>query len=232
MGLLEQLDPGHYRFERKFAISSMPPSQIGVFIRRHPSLFSKAYPNRYVNNIYFDTIDKSHYWDNVDGNSRRIKVRIRWYNKLFGRIIQPVLEFKIKNNLLGSKVCIPLKSFSIDEKFTIDKIRNRFSKIPVSNNLYHYLLSLDFSLINRYKRQYFESFDKQYRITLDSELKFFKPHQSANFKFHKAINNTSSVLELKYDEKYDEFANYVAGNFPFRMTKNSKYVLGVESSNS
>ena len=37
-----------------------------------------------------------------------------------------------------------------------------------------------------------------------------------------------TVLELQYDEKYDEFANYVAGYFPFRMTKISKYVLGVE----
>jgi hypothetical protein len=46
----------------------------------------------------------SSYWDNVSGLSKRVKVRIRWYGDLYGHIQSPILEFKIRNNTLGSKV--------------------------------------------------------------------------------------------------------------------------------
>ena len=35
-------------------------------------------------------------------------------------------------------------------------------------------------------------------------------------------------MELKYDTEHDMEANTISGFFPFRMTKNSKYVNGVD----
>ena len=43
-----------YRYERKFSTSTMMTANVGAFIRRHPSMFFKAHPDRYVNNIYLD----------------------------------------------------------------------------------------------------------------------------------------------------------------------------------
>jgi len=83
-------------------------------LRNHPAVFGLDYPSRYVNNIYLDTNDYTHYWDNVAGLSKRIKVRIRRYGDSHGFIANPVLEFKIKDNMLGSKVSIPMDNINLD----------------------------------------------------------------------------------------------------------------------
>ncbi len=41
------------------------------------------------------------------------------------------------------------------------------------------------------------------------------------------INNI--ILELKYNQDMDNGANYIVNCFPFRLTKSSKYVSGIES---
>ena len=102
----------NYRFERKFFVSSLTTSHVQAIIKNHPSLFRETFPTRQINNIYLDTLDMSHYWDNVAGVSKRVKVRIRWYGELFGEITSPVLEFKIKNNSVGTKVSFSLAPFS------------------------------------------------------------------------------------------------------------------------
>ena len=86
MKIFEKININNYRYERKFSISCMLPEQICVFIKRHPCMFYKSYPDRYINNMYFDTVDLANYWNNVDGNSQRLKLRIRWYHDLFTKI--------------------------------------------------------------------------------------------------------------------------------------------------
>ncbi len=38
----------------------------------------------------------------------------------------------------------------------------------------------------------------------------------------------TSILELKYDEEFDNKADRITQYFAFRRTKNSKYVSGIE----
>jgi hypothetical protein len=45
---------------------------------------------------------------------------------------------------------------------------------------------------------------------------------------HSQTNHHNLVVELKYDIDQDLNANRVASFFPFRVTKNSKYVEGIE----
>jgi SPX domain protein involved in polyphosphate accumulation len=83
-------------------------------------------------------------------------------------------------------------------------------------------------LINRYKRNYFQSADKNYRITVDTNLVFYN-FSFQSISFLKMFNFGSNViLELKYQPNEDLTANEVTNHFPFRMTKMSKYVIGIE----
>ena len=43
--------------------------------------FYKKYNKRLVNSLYFDDLNFSSFKDNVDGNTHRLKTRIRWYNE-------------------------------------------------------------------------------------------------------------------------------------------------------
>ncbi|NPA45408.1 MAG: hypothetical protein GXO49_07735, partial [Chlorobi bacterium] len=47
----------------------------------------------------------------------------------------------------------------------------------------------------------------------------------------KFIENNSVVLELKYNQENNDKASAISSQFPFRMTKNSKYVNGIECFN-
>ena len=41
-------------------------------------------------------------------------------------------------------------------------------------------------------------------------------------------DNSNVILEIKYDDKYDLEAAKISNNFPFRLTKSSKYSRGIE----
>ena len=228
MWIADLLNTKDLRYERKFYVNSMIKSNIEAILKNHPSMFIEVYPERFVNNIYFDEPNMSHYWDNVHGVSRRIKIRIRWYGELFKEVSNPILEFKIKNNSVGSKISFTLEKFVVNDNLTIDTIKNLFYKLQIPDNLRHYLLSLDFALMNRYHRKYLQSRDSHFRVTIDSDLEFIKLLSWKNNFLHKVDSPITTIIELKYDEKYDNETSYVTKYFPFRMTKSSKYVLGVQ----
>ncbi|MDP2729354.1 MAG: VTC domain-containing protein, partial [Dehalococcoidales bacterium] len=126
----------------------------------NPAVFSEIYHPRFVNNIYFDTVDMSAYQDNLIGISDRLKVRIRWYGELFGLIEEPVLELKIKRGFLGGKLKFPLASFYLDRNYSLQSQQDMFAEANVPEVVRYYVKSLKFSTLNRYQRKYFQSMDQ------------------------------------------------------------------------
>ena len=45
---------------------------------------------------------------------------------------------------------------------------------------------------------------------------------------HRVANDHDVIVELKYDTEHDEYANRISASFPFRLSKNSKYVNGID----
>jgi len=228
LSILFLLEPKSFRYEKKYHIRSEYENLIRISIKKHPSIFSSAHPTRYVNNIYLDTNDYSHYWDNEAGVAKRIKVRIRWYGDGFGIANSPVLEFKIKENMLGSKVSYPLVNFIVDSSLTIEQIHEQFKLLPIKDSVREYLLSLQFSLMNRYSREYFISQDGDFRLTVDSELGFTKLSNRENYFVNKVDYPYSKILELKYDSHLESDSSIVSSAIPFRMTRSSKYLYGMK----
>jgi hypothetical protein len=82
-------------------------------------------------------------------------------------------------------------------------------------------------LLNHYKRRYFMTPDKRFRLTIDSELTYYFLN-SSHFRFmNKEVEPEANIIELKYDSKDDADAKKISSLLPFRMTKNSKYLTGV-----
>lgn len=217
---------GDKRYEKKFSIENMNKYEVENIIKHHPFIFVKSYPKRQVNNIYFDSINFESYFANHIGLSQRTKVRIRWYGDFFGLIKKPVLELKIRDHGVGSKIYFPLKSFRINEDFSVDLLHN---DIFINSNLPDWLVDklkyLKPLLFNHYKRDYFVSVCKRFRVTLDDDMVFIKPHPIKNF-FLDIYKEDFLVVELKYLPEHDNGARHVTEHFPFRLTRNSKYVSG------
>jgi len=217
------------RFERKWFVERLSLEELQMTIKLHPAMFSGIFYPRYINNIYFDSFDKKSYFETVNGLYQRVKVRIRWYGDLFGRVASPILELKIKNSLTMHKVSYPLKSFIWNEQTTIADIRDVFaSSEEVPAVLRQELKGAEFALLNRYRREYFLSADKKYRVTLDNDLIVYHLSPLGNTFMAYRIDHNAKILELKYAQADAEEADRVAGHFPFRMTKSSKYVSGVD----
>ncbi len=219
-----------YRFERKFAVTELSAHEIVSLIERHPGLFSRAYPSRFVNNIYFDTPDLKNYYDTLNGAADRMKIRIRWYGNLFDPIHKPVLELKIKKGLLGTKQTYPLVPFMmIREGWEGSELASLLQNEDLPGSLRLPLHGYQPVLLNRYHRGYYRSADGNYRITLDTQLEYYGVHSGMNYFLQRHVDRSGCVLELKYDQIHDGSAADMAGYFPFRMTRNSKYLTGLEA---
>jgi len=220
--------PEAYRFERKFFISDLTRQEILALVKLHPAMFSEIYHERSINNIYFDTPALQYFYATIDGLGRRKKCRIRWYGDLLGHIDKPVLELKIKEGFVGRKESYPLAPFALDENFHFGTANEIFKNSALPAKLKMELFSVQPTLLNRYRRRYFQSVNRHYRITIDSDLEFCRPQARDNTFLHRTIDRNNVIVELKYSNEKDFHADSISRHFPFRVTKSSKYVLGVD----
>ena len=224
------IKPKDFRYERKFFISGITQAEIESIIKLHPSMFTEIFSERYVSNIYFDTFDLNNYFENIDGNSERMKVRIRWYGNLFGKVENPTLELKIKKGLLGQKMKFSLLPFKLDQKINYIDFFALVKNSGIENEIDKLGLESFFPvLLNGYKRKYFLSADKLYRITIDTDQIFYGIGKRNNLFINKQEDRINVIVELKYDVDADKNANKITSIFPFRLSKNSKYVNGVNA---
>jgi len=218
-----------HRYERKFLVEELMPFQVAALINHHPRLFYEPYPPRYVNNLYLDTPEMVNFFDNVNGAMQRRKVRVRWYGEPFGKINRPMLEIKVKDGMVGTKRTYPLSSFQMDACFC-DRIFQRVLTVSdLPYEVQYGLQGLNVVLFNRYFRHYYATRDSAFRLTLDTQQTFYKVNGLFGNKFaHRQVNTRDVVVELKYEIEQEPQANHISGFFPFRMTRNSKYVQGIE----
>ena len=217
-----------FRYERKFFVSEMTIHQVDTMVKLHPAMFSEIYYPRYVNNLYLDSFTMKNYFDNVDGIRDRLKVRIRWYGDIFGLIEKPVLELKIKKGLVGRKESYPLPPFSVCKCFQRDTITQLFERSGIPQALKLDLTALEGALLNRYRRKYFLSANRKYRVTIDSEMEFYRLRATNNTFLNKSVDLRNIVVELKYDPEDDRGVEQITNHFPVRLTRSSKYVNGLD----
>lgn len=216
------------RFERKFVVEDMHYPEIVQQVVNNKAAFSNLYHPRHINNIYFDTNDLDFYTDNVSGKGSRKKARIRWYGNLMGDITVPVLEFKMREGMVGNKVSFQLAPFTLDDNFTGDYMQDILRKSDVPDWVNTIMLMLKPSLLNRYHRRYFISFDHKFRLTIDDQLSYHGISNGLN-SFMEKHTSDDVIVELKYDQIHDgKESAFVTNSLPFRLSKSSKYVNGFE----
>ena len=165
-----------YRYERKFLVSSLSREAVESIIRVHPAMFREIFHQLYpreirhslgefytpdwmvqhIVNQHSSNLKKGVILDPTCG-SRRKKVRVSWYNNLFGKVAEPVIEIKLKNGELGRKVSHGLEPFRISQGADLTSVCD-FDQDLLSSSLPG-VRSLVPTLLNRYSRRYFISND-------------------------------------------------------------------------
>lgn len=216
------------RYERKFFLEGIDLARARALVMLHPALFSEPYPPRIVNNIYFDTPWMEHYDDNVSGSATRAKARLRWYHDLVREVDDGILEFKHKHGWVGWKESYPVPTFLFGPSFSARDLEALIRGSDLPAPVVERLCGYQFSLVNSYRREYYATRDNHFRVTLDSGITYFRAARLSNPLFASAVDHNAIVLELKYDAEYELQAKRVTSRFPFRMTRSSKYVRGIE----
>ena len=208
--------PEDFRYEIKYEIEPHLAGSIEQVIQLHPLGFSKAFPDRWVNNIYFDTVNLETCQDNLNGISERKKFRLRWYGEITP-IITSTFEVKIKSNMVGRK-----ESWKMPKADSFDEIFHSLQDSHLPAGLFP-------TIQNRYLRSYYVDMEGKFRITVDRQLQHIaydalSPQPSRHLRPFKPI-----ILELKFDvssiDRHKEVSRYI----PYRQTKHSKYVSAVMS---
>ena len=203
------------RYELKYSVSHLSPEAIREELLSHPASFTELFPDRQVNNIYFDSSIFHCFHQNVEGHPRRKKMRLRWYGKEALPLSGSVLEIKQKDKELGWKDSYNVESSITDSATLMDAV----SKQGMSST------DLQPVLKNTYLRSYLISHGGFFRVTIDRLQTFAFPFSEAA-PFENKLYPT--IIELKYDaDKADEVAS-ITDYLKFRQSKNSKYVNGVE----
>ena len=158
-----------------------------------------------------------------------MKIRYRWYSP-FKEQKTGKLEFKFKRNIFGWKKRFLIPGLIINSNLTLRRLKmivkdnlNGKEKIIFENNCHP-------KIINQYKREYFESHNKKFRVTID------KSHQIYDQRLKKKINLKNKtltqkyiVVEFKFDRKNASLSKKMLESLPFRISRNSKYINSIRS---
>ncbi|HDN27914.1 MAG TPA: polyphosphate polymerase domain-containing protein [Thioploca sp.] len=221
--------PESARHEIKFVAYHIHYHHILHWLHLHPAGFIVPYPERWVNNIYFDTADYTAYTDNLLGASARTKVRYRWYGKS-QTPAAGTLEIKQKRNYFGWKLHFEINDAPYTPGANWKGIYQLLSRqLPPKGKNWLDTNPLPV-LINRYFRKYFVSADGKFRVTLDNYQTVWDQRfkMYPNFS-HRAILPNTFVVELKFDRTDGALASQLIQGIPIRVSRHSKYINGVRA---
>ena len=207
------------RFERKYRISHLTMPEVRQVIMMHPASFRLHYADRYIHNIYFDTPDLYTLLHNAYGSPRREKYRLRWYGDNIYQISKPRFEIKKKQGEAGFKEIHEMEDGRLSEiTLYLEPIKRL--QLPLAYALMPVLL-------NSYERSYYISFDGKFRLTIDRAVKYHGWNNGAKFQSFTHRDN-AVIVELKYELEQEKDIERIIRYLPFRQTKNSKYVQGLQ----
>jgi hypothetical protein len=188
---------------------------------------SSFFPARRINNIYFESYSYDSVVDNINGISNRTKVRYRWYGESNSNISDGTLEFKRKKNNEGWKNQYNVSLQSGKKERYTDIVRDIMLSIPIDKQLEFSSYSLPF-VLNNYYREYYCTVDKKIRVTIDRSIRAFDQRWSSYVSRKKKIPLPDIVIvEFKLDPNDKPLLNSLIKDFPFRISKHSKYVTSV-----
>jgi len=221
--------PEKARYEIKFVAYEMHLHSVLLWIKSHWASFYSPYPDRWVNSVYFDTHDYRSFTENLSGASSRIKLRYRWY----GHTNQPspgVLEIKCKRNYFGWKKNFLVKNPVFQEGNSWTDIKKEIHD-QISDEGRNWIKHQPFPVfINQYHRKYYVSRDGRVRITVDTKQNVWDQRYKRYPNLAKKTNIPKTlVVEVKFDRKDQEYASEIIQGIPLRVSRNSKYIVGVRA---
>ena len=173
----------------------------------------------------------------MTGESKRLKVRARWYEH---KKHPSKASLGIQNNQNNIQIEVKRKLNSLSDKITnvcsinTEMYPNQLGIIKAieetCNNAINSLNYLSFpklypTVCIKYERKYFQSSaDRNIRLTID-ENQYYSPIKE-NLKMTRLSDNYL-IVEIKYPPNSQKKALDLFSDFPFRRVRSSKYISAI-----
>lgn len=217
-----------FRQELKFVIGESELSCFWNWVHNSKAFFRKAFPDRIVNNIYFDSFDLEGAEANIAGVSRRYKSRLRWYGSK-SQVEKLIFEYKIKKAKLGKKHSFEVGITDLADLKIRDLRDHLFKRASsVESQLSGYFLNP--VIRNQYERAYFVSANERIRLTFDRNQVYCRAasqQELINYKY--SYSFPYYIAELKAEESETRYLAQIVQDIPLRASKMSKYLVAVTS---
>jgi hypothetical protein len=224
----ETSGPDSARFEVKFVAPGIELHGLERWARTHWAGFFAPYPSRTVHNVYFDSYEYRAYAAALLEATEREKLRFRWYGDPY-RASDGSVEVKSRRARLGWKLTYPVGAVSLAGVRWSEIRRAIRARLPPSARLRFDAAPFPV-LINRYRRRYLLSADHRIRVTLDWDQQIFDQRfgDAPNLERRAPLSDTV-VVEFKFRAEDQRLASLVMQGLPVRVSRNSKYAVGVRS---
>jgi SPX domain protein involved in polyphosphate accumulation len=225
---------GSSRFELKYRLNYFQYYKIRNTIQPYmvKDTFTKgSNSNKYlVRSLYFDTYDYRAYYEKLNGNSERVKFRLRSYHKDFNERSFIRVELKIRqgNRVIKRSVFVPIVEY---QHFMANRHWQEI-KDPITNEFERNLLREDLRpvVLIEYDREGYQTrLNSNLRITFDHHIrsvhaKSLFPTQSF-FQMHYPKN---VILEIKFKDNLPLWLEKLVRNQGLKFIANSKYTQGLQ----
>lgn len=211
-----------------------------VFLKDEPKLYAWLYSNsffkesfkpRNVNSLYFDTPNYNFASSNMSGESKRIKVRTRWYGELSENFLDSFLsdtkvfnfEVKRKINSLSDKLNIAKIKFNKKDTY-LERIELIQNHLESACGDFLTLSSFQFlsTVFTSYVREYYElNSDKNIRLTIDKNISYCNSKTPTDLIL---LARDFVIVELKFNPESKDKINKLMKSFPFRQVRSSKFL--------
>lgn len=217
------------RFELKFVI----PKIMGIEIINNCSFFMELDKNvnqfgyYSIKSLYFDTLDYKDYYDVINGERTRKKLRLRRYNDNYKDVS---FEVKHKDNKIISKDRIKT---NIDTALLLIKKPFEFEKSKLNNIAFNFAKDYIISTITTsYNRiPLVGMFSKGVRVTLDFDFRAGKEDlffRKTNISDVRVIPSDIAILEVKIDKIMPLWVKNILQKHELSAETYSKYTNSVD----
>ncbi|MCB0643368.1 MAG: VTC domain-containing protein, partial [Phaeodactylibacter sp.] len=201
-----------FRIERKYRLEGATQAGVQALLGQLPAAVQRAFPDRWVNSLYFDDPDLGTALDNLRGVGDRRKYRLRWYGDWLAEGLPLHFEVKERRNQ-------GIRKFNFyDIPQNLPEWLAGKEQPPVASSILSPVVGI------RYQRSYFHTFDRQIRLTIDWELQ--AAAWQANWPM-RWMPMSELILEVKYPMEQEERAMPLLEALPFRPDRHSKYLRAV-----
>lgn len=211
------------RYELKFILNQEEILEAFSFIKKEGAF--KAYPNRNINTLYFDTLDFDSIKANLAGISNRHKIRLRWYEKFINN--EPaILEIKKRIGRLGCKDKYEIKDLTNSNIYTksLNEIKNILYESIFKNQYILDEIYLPTLLVN-YDREYYET--DIFRITLDKNIRYSDLSLHNVITHYTPLEYKGYILELKFKPNVKDIISNKIKYLNLTPKRHSKYLVGM-----